>query len=205
MTPPPFTPPSMRLMIDGRFDGACSADGACDRANRHQNLPSISCLLNTNGSFTKMLETLSGTPLGVQVVLTGWHILSVRDRLFYQQFGITDKLAWRRQVLLFPNQQAINDRAAAWVAADSWFFLSSLKGDGARLRHLRATPIGYVLFKKPQTRTVWRQIVPSMPNMQCARNSQNGARQTLYDWRGRAVWVAERLLPPLLCALAQKD
>lgn len=55
-------------------------------------------------------------------------------------------MAWMREVLLHGN-----DGDTPWVRAKSIFPISSLTGQNKRLRHLKGTPIGYVMFKKKRT------------------------------------------------------
>ena len=61
-------------------------------------------------------------------------------------------LAWVREVNLY------GDDELPWVAAQSIFPLSSLKGRARRLQQLKGTPIGYVLFKRRRTLPNQRSI-----------------------------------------------
>ena len=55
-------------------------------------------------------------------------------------------MAWVREVLLYGDNGAM-----PWVQAKSIFPINSLTGQAQRLRHLKGTPIGYVLFKKQRS------------------------------------------------------
>lgn len=136
-------------------------------------------LLLTNGSFTKELEALAGTKITVQVIFSGLRLLSFAEK---KHLCLPPKptLGYVRETILGAHGQA-------WVQASSVMPLSSLQGDAKRLRYLKSTPIGYVLFKR-QTSLPYKRFV----------DTHHGVRQNVYDWHGRKFLISERLLPDLM-------
>lgn len=139
--------------------------------------------LNAEGSLTAMLEAKAGQPLRVERSFEGYRQLSLVQK---QQLGITGAklnrpmLAWVREAQLYGNDDQ------PWVAAQSIFPLSSLKGQARRLQQLKGTPIGYVLFKRRRT----------LPNQRFIHSTDEGwQRQTRYNWYGRIVLISETFLP----------
>lgn len=139
----------------------------------------IQRLLLTNGSFTKELEALACTKISVQVVFSGLRLLSFDEK---KHLGLPLKptLGYVRETILGAHGQA-------WVHAISVMPLDSLQGDAKRLRHLKNTPIGYVLFKK-QTSLPYDRFV----------DTHHGIRQNVYDWHGRKFLIRERVLTDLM-------
>lgn len=138
--------------------------------------------LTASGSLTALLENKAGQPLRVVRTFEGFKPLNLTQK---KQIGLTGQalnrplMAWVREVLLY------GDDATPWIAAQSIFPQRSLQGDAKRLKHLKNTPIGYVLFKR-QTK---------LPNMRTITNTTEGwQRQTLYHWQGRPILIAETFL-----------
>ena len=142
--------------------------------------------LNTEGSLTAMLEVKAGQPLRVERSFEGYRLLSLAQK---KQLGIKGAalsrplLAWVREAQLYGNNEQ------PWVQAQSIFPLTSLKGRARRLRQLKSTPIGYVLFKRSRT----------LPNQRSIEKTAEGwQRQTLYDWYGRKILISETFLAAFL-------
>lgn len=136
-------------------------------------------LLTTKGSFTQELERLAGTKIDVYVLFVGLKTLSLSEKQ-HLHLPIKPTIGYVRETILYAQK-------SAWVQARTVMPLSSLQGDARRLRHLKDTPIGYVLFKKqihlPHQRFVDENLL---------------ARQTLYDWHNRKLLISEQLLPDLI-------
>lgn len=135
--------------------------------------------LTTEGSLTTLLEAKAGQPLDVQVIQEGHQTIGFYTKKTLGLPVHRPTIAWIREVLLF----GCDDRA--WVRAKSIFPLDSLAGDAKRLRYLKRTPIGYVMFKKNRTLPYDRHIFH--------RNEQYG-RATVYDWHGRKLLIEEYFL-----------
>lgn len=139
--------------------------------------------LTTNGSLTALLEDKACRPIRVERSFEGYLTLSLAQK---KQLGITGArlnrplLAWVRKAYLFGNDDE------PWVAAQSIFPITSLKGNAKRLQQLKGTPIGYVLFKRRQTLPSQRFIT---------QNELGWQRQTRYDWLGRTFLISETFLP----------
>lgn len=149
-----------------------------------QNVPPPELLpwLHAKGSLTALLEVKAGQPLRVTRSFEGYRQLSLIQK---QQLGLRGPalnrpmLAWVREVSLYGNDEL------PWVAAQSIFPLSSLKGRARRLQQLKGTPIGYVLFKRRRT----------LPNQRSICHMAEGwQRHTRYDWYGRQFMISETFL-----------
>lgn len=145
--------------------------------------------LNAEGSLTAVLEKKAGQPLRVERSFEGYRLLTLAQK---QQLDIKGAqlnrpmLAWVRESLLYGNDEQ------AWVQAQSIFPLPSLQGQARRLQHLKATPIGYVLFKRRRT----------LPSQRFIAHTDSGwQRQTRYNWYGRKVLISEAFLPAFLLRL----
>lgn len=145
--------------------------------------------LTSTGSLTAMLEKKAGQPLKVERIFEGWRPLTLAQK---RQLGITRRqlnrpmIAWVREVFLY------GDDKQPWLSALSVFPLSSLKSDAKRLKHLKNTPIGYVLFKRQQSLPNQRHII---------HTNQGWQRQTLYCWKGRNILIAEVFLSSFVASL----
>lgn len=143
--------------------------------------PHLSPFLYAKGSLTALLEQQAGQTLRVQVVHESHQLLDFNHKKELNLPTHRPALAWVREVLLFGNDKG------AWVRAKSIFPLPSLTGNAKRLRHLKRTPIGYVMFKKnrrlPHKRTIFYD-----------KDNQLWGRNTVYDWHGRAILVQEVFL-----------
>lgn len=139
--------------------------------------------LMATGSLTAMLEAKAGQPLKVVRRYEGWRPLSFSQK---QQLGMVGQslnrpmMAWVREVLLYGNA------SEPWVAAQSIFPYPCLQGDAKRLKNLKNTPIGYVLFKRQRKLASSRFV---------QLTEQGWQRQTCYDWHGRTILIAETFLP----------
>ncbi len=138
--------------------------------------------LTANGSLTSLLENKAGQPLKVVPTFEGFKRLNLTQK---KQIGLTGQalnrplMAWVREVLLY------GDDATPWLAAQSIFPQTSLQGNAKRLKHLKNTPIGYVLFKRQA----------KLPNVRTITNTVDGwQRQTLYSWYGRQLLISETFL-----------
>ncbi len=138
--------------------------------------------LNAKGSLTALLEEKARQPLRVQPTFEGYRLLTLEQK---QQLQLNRQqlnrpiLGWVRESLLYGNEQQ------PWVSAQSIFPLVSLQGEAKRLKNLKGTPIGYVLFKRQQR----------LPNQRTIHHTAQGwQRQTLYDWHGRHLLISETFL-----------
>ena len=145
-------------------------------------------LLTSTGSLTARLERLAGQSLKVVVLAEGYRVLSQTERAQLQLSPADQRLAWVRTVALYGTSDA------PWAQATSIFPMASLTGDAKRLKALKNTPIGYVLFKRQRRLPHQRQYAPV---------DGHDARQTLYDWRGRKLLISEQFLPAILQRLEQ--
>lgn len=134
--------------------------------------------LTTNSSLTTLLEHKAGQPLYVQVIKEGYQAIDFKIKKLLNLPPNRPALAWVREVLLFGND------TAPWVRAKSVFPLSSLQGNAKRLRHLKRTPIGYVMFKKSRT----------LPHTRTIFHDTHWGRNTVYEWDGRQILVQEVFL-----------
>ena len=137
--------------------------------------------LNTQGSLTALLEDKAGQPLRIKVIYEGYQPIDFYTKKMLGLAPHRPTLAWVREVLLFGNE------AQAWVRAKSVFCLDSLMGNAKRLRHLKRTPIGYVMFKKSRT----------LPHTRTIFYDEYWGRNTVYDWHGRRILVQEVFLTEL--------
>lgn len=139
--------------------------------------------LYSHGSLTTLLEQRAGQALHVNVVRESYQVIDFTTKKLLGLPIHRPALAWVREVELYGNHDK------AWVRAKSIFPLTSLVGNAKRLRHLKRTPIGYVMFKHnknlPHTRTYFF-------------NNKHWGRNTVYDWQGRAVLVQEMFLTDFL-------
>lgn len=150
------------------------------------NNDSLDNWLTSKGSLTALLEAKAGQPLRVERTFEGYQRLTLQQK---KQLGMSGQLlnrsmvGWVREVLLYGSEPQ------PWVMAQSIFPLNSLQGEAKRLQHLKGTPIGYVLFKRQKT----------LPNSRRICQTENGwQRQTLYDWHGRKLLIAETFLEGFL-------
>lgn len=150
-------------------------------------LPSkLKSWLTSSGSLTALLEAKAGQPLKVERTFEGYKRLTLTQK---KQLGMSGNslnrpiVAWVREVLLYGNENE------PWIHAQSIFPLSSLQGNAKRLKNLKGTPIGYVLFSRQQR----------MPNKRSICSTNNGwQRQTVYDWHSRKIIITETFLPSFL-------
>lgn len=137
--------------------------------------------LYSHGSLTALLEQRAGQAVRVSVVREGHQLIDFSTKKLLGLPIHRPTIAWVREVQLFGNDDK------AWVCAKSVFALTSLVGNAKRLRHLKSTPIGYVMFKNkrhlPHTRTYFFD-----------NQRKHWGRNTVYDWHGRAVLVQEIFL-----------
>lgn len=160
-------------------------------SNPVNTLPPVYLLpwLEAKGSLTAMLEAKAGQPLRVQRQYEGYKRLSLEQK---RQFGLQGAalnrpmMAWVREALLYGSDDL------PWVWAQSIFPLATLQGEAKRLQQIKATPIGYVLFKRNR----------SLPNQRTINYTAKGwQRQTCYDWYGRKLTISESFLPAFLQTL----
>lgn len=134
--------------------------------------------LIAKGSLTALLEQKAGQPLRVQIIYEGHQPIDFYHKKLLNLPLHRPALAWVREVLLFGNE------TKAWVRAKSIFPIGSLSGNAKRLRHLKNTPIGYVMFKKNR----------QLPHKRTMFFDEHWGRNTVYDWHGRQILVQEIFL-----------
>ncbi len=138
--------------------------------------------LTAQGSLTALLEEKAQQPLKVIPTFEGYRQLSlIQKRQLQLPKSQLNRpiIAWVRESLLYGNEKK------AWVLAQSIFPLDSLKGEAKRLKNLKGTPIGYVLFKRQHR----------LPNHRIIQQTEQGwQRQTLYNWHGRKLLISETFL-----------
>lgn len=134
--------------------------------------------LYAQGSLTALLERRAGQILCVQVLSESYQPLDFNSKNLLGLPVHRPTLAWVREVLLFGNDDK------PWVRAKSIFPISSLMGDAKRLRHLKRTPIGYVMFKSHK----------KLPYERTYFYEGHWGRNTVYDWQGRTVLIQEIFL-----------
>lgn len=135
--------------------------------------------LTAQGSLTALLEQKAGQPLCVKVICEGYQPIDFYHKKLLNLPLHRPALAWVREVLLFGNE------TKAWVRAKSIFPVGSLSGNAKRLRHLKNTPIGYVMFKKN------RQLPLSRRQY---FDGEHFGRQTVYQWQSKNLLVQETFL-----------
>ncbi|MDO4449411.1 MAG: chorismate lyase [Moraxella sp.] len=140
--------------------------------------PHLHPFLDSHGSLTALLEKRAGRPLRVQIISEGYQPLDCHTKKILGLPVHRPALAWVREVLLLGSQ----DRA--WVKARSIFPLPTLFGQAKRLRHLRGTPIGYVIFKKNRR----------LPHVRTFFYDEHWGRRTVYQWREHLILIEERFL-----------
>lgn len=183
----------MRAVVKPVIFGQCvKGQSLLPYTNQRHHAPKtqLEVWLISSGSLTARLEQLSGSNLGVWVVSEGYRPLLVDEKV---KLGVAcgkAMMAWQRTVYLYDNRHDFHP-LTAWVRATSVFPITSLIGNGKRLKQLKQTPIGYVLFKKNRTlpfcRTIYRSAF-----------GQHPIRQTVYDWQGRKILITEEFLPTLV-------
>lgn len=146
--------------------------------------------LTAKGSLTAHLEKVAGQPLVVQILQEKFRPLSFDEKHLLSLPKHRPMLAWERQVLLFGNTNK------AWVQATSLFPLSHLQGGKKRLRHLKNTPIGYVLFKKNRQLAHKRYYYTD--------KGQYG-RKTVYEWQSQKILIQELFLTEFEQVFMQKS
>ncbi|TWV84670.1 chorismate lyase [Moraxella sp. VT-16-12] len=134
--------------------------------------------LTAKGSLTALLEQKAGQPLRVQIIYEGHQPIDFYHKKLLNLPLHRPALAWVREVLLFGNE------TKAWVRAKSIFPIDSLSGNAKRLRHLKNTPIGYVMFKKNR----------QLPHKRTIFFDEYWGRNTVYDWHRRQILVQEIFL-----------
>lgn len=135
----------------------------------------IRTLLHSQGSLTAQLEKIAKRPLRVKVLSEGYRSLSLTTK---KQLGLPPNqpcIGWVRMVALYGTDEQ------AWVHAVSVFPITSLTGEGRRLKHLGTTPIGYVLFARQR-------------RLPFVRTFANNCRQTVYEWQGCKILIEECFL-----------
>lgn len=141
--------------------------------------PSLQPFLYAKGSLTALLEQRAGQVLKVQIIHEHYQTLDEKTKKLLKLPTHRRTFGWVREVLLF------GDDGMPWVRAKSIFPLSSLTGNAKRLRHLKHTPIGYVMFKNnrqlPHERTIFY-------------DDSYWGRNTVYNWQGRYILVQEVFL-----------
>lgn len=145
--------------------------------------PKLHTLLTHQGSLTALLESIAHQALSVEVLSQKCRPLTFAEK---KQLGLAvsrPMLAWERQVLLF------GDDKDAWVQANSIFPLTTLTGQGKRFKHLKTTPIGYLLFKKQDTQTEQRTLF---------YDGQFFGRNTVYKYQGSPLLIQEIFLHALV-------
>lgn len=143
--------------------------------------------LYATGSLTALLEAQAGQTLRVQVLHESHQVMDISTKRLLGLPLHRPAVAWVREVLLF------GDGQTAWVRAKSVFPLPSLVGNAKRLRHLKRTPIGYVMFKHSR----------HLPHVRIYFFDEHWGRNTIYDWQGRKVLVQEVFLEGFEQALAK--
>lgn len=135
----------------------------------------IHTLLHSQGSLTAQLERIAGQPLQVKIIGERYARPSLQQKLKLGLPLAKPCLVWVREVALYGTDKT------AWVQAMSVFPLTSLVGEGRRLKQLGNTPIGYVLFAR-------QKYLPHV------RTINGKTRQTVYEWRGRKILIEECFL-----------
>ena len=162
--------------------------------------PKLLPFLTTTKSLTKKLENLSKKPLTVKVLSQKSRLLTLTEKKMCQLPLHRPILAWERKVLLFgdnPPSQMLehqNSNQNAWIEATSLFPYNSLLGKNKRLKHLKNTPIGYILFKKNKELPFKRQFI-ILPH--------HISRQTVYQLNHKPIIIEEIFLPAFLDFLLQ--
>ncbi len=134
--------------------------------------------LYAQGSLTALLEKRAGQTLCVQILSERYDNLDFHTKKLLKLPVHRPALAWVREVLLFGNDEE------PWVRAKSIFPLDSLTGSAKRLRHLKRTPIGYVMFKQRKT----------LPHQRTYFYEDRWGRNTVYEWGGHSVLIQEVFL-----------
>lgn len=163
---------------------------AKNRAKTPSFLPVERAWLLADGSLTAHLEKAQGGRVRVRVAQQGLALLSLRDRRRLALPATRFAIGYARFVYLYNKKNAKSDEAL--VFASSVF--CGCDPRFARLKRLKNTPMGYALFKN-RRRLPHRRVFGRKP-------SGNPYRGTLYDWRGRCLWIEEEFLPPLFCLAA---
>ncbi|MDO8908232.1 MAG: chorismate lyase [Pseudohongiella sp.] len=137
--------------------------------------------LQTPGSLTRRLQSISDGTFNVRVISEGWVCRTVTGSGLSNSVA-TKQMMWSRQVVL-------RGLGEDWVAAHSLIPMSSLKGRQRRLIHLGNKPLGGFLFKQPSLRRGEPEI--------CQIDAVWG-RRTLFFLQERPLLVAEFFLPDLI-------
>ncbi|UNU73539.1 chorismate lyase [Moraxella nasovis] len=145
--------------------------------------PNLLQYLTADGSLTALLERQSRKPLCVQVISQIIRPLTFDEKKLLNLPVHRPSLGKVRKVLL----SASGDIPK--VNATSIFPLTSLTGSAKRLKHLKTTPVGYVLFKKNQT-------LPFTRSYFYDHHNQSWGRNTVYDWQGRKILIQEVFIQP---------
>lgn len=142
--------------------------------------------LQHEGSLTRALQLRCKERFHVDVVQEGF-ARPTREEALTLQIP-PHQLAWIREVRLCGDGEP-------WVLARTIIPLTTLKGDGQRLRHLGRTPLGAWLFSHRQ----WRRG-PLQPGL-CLSGSDAGpvcARRSVFHRNRCRLLVGEYFLPALL-------
>ena len=144
--------------------------------------------LLAEGSLTRKLLRVSAGEFRVERISQRW----CRPTLSEARLLEIDPKQWAliREVILW-------GRGEAWVYARSVMPARSLRGDLGRLRHLRNTSLGALLFKYPQLQRTPFQIAcvapSSIPALVCGDHTLWG-RRSRFSVNGRSLIVGEIFL-----------
>jgi chorismate--pyruvate lyase len=142
--------------------------------------------LQTPGSLTKRLQSISEDTFKVSVISEGWVCRTIALTGLSKTVA-TKQMMWSRQVVL-------GGLGESWVEAHSLIPVSSLKGRQRQLIHLGNKPLGGFLFKQPSLKRGESEI--------CQIDNVWG-RRSLFFLEGRPLLVAEFFLPDLICRTPQ--
>ncbi|MBU2099403.1 MAG: chorismate lyase [Gammaproteobacteria bacterium] len=137
--------------------------------------------LQTPGSLTKRLQSISAGTFVVRVISEGWTYRTVAGT------GLSGSAAMKQ--MMWSRQVVLGGFGENWVAAHSLIPVSSLKGRQRQLIHLGSRPLGGFLFKQPSLQRGDPEI--------CQFNSVWG-RRSLFFLENRPLLVAEFFLPDLI-------
>lgn len=158
---------------------------------RRDQLPSaLRPWLLAEGSLTRHLTEAAGGDFHVQLLYQGWQRPTLSER---RLLGLDHRaLALVREVVLWGAGQP-------WVYGRSVFPNSSLRGGLRRLKRLRDSSLGTVLFRYPQlNRTPFEiAVVDGASQLPIPLRSDNRlwARRSRFSLNGRLLVVSETFLP----------
>lgn len=149
--------------------------------------PELRYWLTASGSLTRQLTQLAGGEFRVQPFHQRF------ERIFWHESQLMNipahQQAWVREVYLYGSQ------SHPWVKARSVIPVSSLKGQGLRLRFLGTKSLGSLLFKRTAPQCI-RQIA-CLP--------EGWSRRSLYLWHQQPLIVQETFLPQFQQFLLSKN